>query len=109
MTERDARNQPVLDPQAIRRVARLARLEISDEQVLACSRELSSVLDHIDRLRTLDLDGVEPMTHPSDIEAPLADDVPEPGLPTSVLLGMAPEADAPFVKVPPVFRGGPDA
>jgi aspartyl-tRNA(Asn)/glutamyl-tRNA(Gln) amidotransferase subunit C len=72
-------------------VAKLARLELSDEESERMAAELSKVLDHIEKIRELDLDGVEPTAHVIDIVAPLRADVPEPSLAHDVALASAPE------------------
>ena len=53
--------------------------------------ELSKVLDHIEKIRELDLDGVPPTSHVVDVVNALRPDEPEPSLPVDVALGSAPE------------------
>ena len=53
--------------------------------------ELSHVLDHIEKIRELDLDGVPPTSHVIDVVNALRHDVPEPSLPPEVALAAAPE------------------
>jgi aspartyl-tRNA(Asn)/glutamyl-tRNA(Gln) amidotransferase subunit C len=72
-------------------VARLARLELSEADAERMADELSKVLDHIEKIRELDLHGVEPTAHVVDIVAPLRADDPEPSLPREVVLAQAPE------------------
>jgi len=72
-------------------VARLARLELSDEEAERMAVELSKVLDHIDRIRELDLEGVEPTSHVVDVVNALRADEPRPSLPREVALAQAPE------------------
>jgi aspartyl-tRNA(Asn)/glutamyl-tRNA(Gln) amidotransferase subunit C len=89
-----------------RKVARLSRLSLSDEQVERYRSQLSAVLGYVERLRRADLAGVEPMAHVGDAVNRLDDDVPGPTLPNSVLMQMAPEAMEPFIKVPKVLDDG---
>ncbi|WP_249009771.1 Asp-tRNA(Asn)/Glu-tRNA(Gln) amidotransferase subunit GatC [Conexibacter sp. DBS9H8] len=78
-------------------VAALARLALTDAEAERMAVELSSILEHIDRIRALDLDGVAPTAHVSDATAPLRPDVPVPSLPREALLAAAPEvADGGF-------------
>ena len=71
-------------------VARLARLELSDGEVDPTARELSAVLDHIARIKELDLEGVAPTSHVVEMTGRLrADEVVE-SLPREVVLGQAP-------------------
>ena len=55
------------------------------------SVELSKVLDHIDKIRELDLEGVRPTSHVIDVVNALRADEPEPSLPVEVVLASAPE------------------
>jgi len=72
-------------------VARLARLELSDDEVERMSVELSKVLDHIEKIGELDLEGVPPTSHVIDVVNALRADEPEPSLPREVILAAAPE------------------
>jgi aspartyl-tRNA(Asn)/glutamyl-tRNA(Gln) amidotransferase subunit C len=72
-------------------VARLARLELSDDDVERMASELSKVLDHIEKIRELDLDGVPPTSHVIDVVNALRPDEPIPSLPVKVVLEAAPE------------------
>ncbi|MFL5826659.1 MAG: Asp-tRNA(Asn)/Glu-tRNA(Gln) amidotransferase subunit GatC [Thermoleophilaceae bacterium] len=78
-------------------VARLARLELSEEEVERFSKELSTVLDHIEQINQLDLEGVEPTSHTIQVENVLREDVPRPSLPREKALEQAPDvADGGF-------------
>jgi aspartyl-tRNA(Asn)/glutamyl-tRNA(Gln) amidotransferase subunit C len=82
----------MLDRDQVLHVARLARLELSDDDVERMASELSKVLDHIDKIRELDLEGVPPTSHVIDVVNALRADEPEPSLPREVILAAAPEA-----------------
>jgi aspartyl-tRNA(Asn)/glutamyl-tRNA(Gln) amidotransferase subunit C len=81
----------MLDRAQVLHVARLARLELTDEEVDRMAVELSKVLDHIDKIRELDLEGVPPTSHVVDVVDVLRADQPEPSLPQHVILAAAPE------------------
>ncbi len=81
----------MLDRAQVLHVARLARLELSDEEVQRMAGELSKVLDHIEKIRELDLAGVEPTSHVIDVAGVVRPDEPEPSLPVEVALAGAPE------------------
>jgi aspartyl-tRNA(Asn)/glutamyl-tRNA(Gln) amidotransferase subunit C len=88
----------VLSREEVDHVAKLARLELSDAEAERYAGELSKVLGHIDRIRSLDLDGVEPTAHLVDLSDAQRADEPRPSLPRDVLLAAAPEvADGGFV------------
>jgi len=72
-------------------VARLARLELTDDEVDRMASELSKVLDHIEAIRELDLEGVPPTSHVIDVVNRLRAEQPEHSLPREVILAAAPE------------------
>ena len=72
-------------------MARLARLELSEEEVQRMAGELSQVLDHIEKIRELDLREVPPTSHVIDVAGVVRADEPEPSLPVEVALASAPE------------------
>jgi aspartyl-tRNA(Asn)/glutamyl-tRNA(Gln) amidotransferase subunit C len=81
----------MLDRDQVLHVARLARLELSDEEVERMASELSHVLDHIEKIRELDLDGVRPTAHVVNSAGPLRADEPTPCLDRDSVLEAAPE------------------
>ena len=80
-----------LDPEQVLHVARLARLELTSDELERMARELSHVLDHIEKIGELDLAGVPPTSHVVDVPAPLRADQPQPCLPREAVLASAPE------------------
>jgi aspartyl-tRNA(Asn)/glutamyl-tRNA(Gln) amidotransferase subunit C len=80
----------MIDRDEVLHVARLARLALSDEEVERMARELSVVLDHIEHISELDLEGVPPTTHVIDVAGALREDEPRPSLPREVALEQAP-------------------
>jgi len=81
----------MIDRDQVLHVARLARLELSDEEVTRMAEELSHVLDHIEKIRELDLEGVPPTSHVVDVAGPLRADQPTESLPREAVLAAAPE------------------
>jgi aspartyl-tRNA(Asn)/glutamyl-tRNA(Gln) amidotransferase subunit C len=81
----------MIDRAQVLHVAKLARLALSEEEVERMSRELSAVLDHIERISALELDGVAPTSHVVDVVNALRPDEPRPSLPREVALAPAPE------------------
>jgi aspartyl-tRNA(Asn)/glutamyl-tRNA(Gln) amidotransferase subunit C len=80
----------MIDRAQVEHVARLARLELSEEETDAMARELSGVLEHVEKISELDLDGVPPTSHVVDVTAPLREDEPQPCLPQEKALEQAP-------------------
>lgn len=93
----------------VRKVARLSRLELSEDMLEAQRKRLAEVLGYIDRLAELDLEGVEPMSGVADETNRLDEDIPGETLPTEALMKMAPDVHAPFVKAPKVLGDGSGA
>jgi aspartyl-tRNA(Asn)/glutamyl-tRNA(Gln) amidotransferase subunit C len=90
----------VIDRQQVLHVARLARLRLSEDEVGRMSSELSSVLDHIEKINELDLDGVEPTTHVVEVENVLRPDEPRPSWPRERILEPAPDSAQDGFRVP---------
>jgi aspartyl-tRNA(Asn)/glutamyl-tRNA(Gln) amidotransferase subunit C len=88
----------MIDREQVLHVARLARLSFDDDEVRRMSGELSKVLDHIEKIAELDLDGVPPTSHVIEVDNALRPDEPRPCLPREVALASAPAvADGGFL------------
>ena len=82
-------------------VARLARLELSEEELEVMAGELSGVLGHIEKIAELgDLEDVPPTSHVVAVENALRADEPRPSLPREVALASAPDEAAGGFRVP---------
>jgi aspartyl-tRNA(Asn)/glutamyl-tRNA(Gln) amidotransferase subunit C len=81
----------MLDREQVLHVASLARLHLSEEEVEKLRVELSDVLDHVAKIRELDLADVPPTSHVVAITGTLRPDEPVPSLPVAVVLASAPE------------------
>jgi len=86
----------------VQHVARLARLELSDEELERMREQLSAILEAVGKVAELDLVDVEPTAHPLDLVNVLADDVPRPSLPREEALANAPDPEDGFFGVPAV-------
>ena len=103
MTERPRSR---LDEEAVRKVARLSRLAVEENQIPRYAEQLSSILEHIERIQELDVDGVEPMAHPLPLNTRLDEDVPVAGMPVETLLENAPSVEGDYISVPKVLGEG---
>lgn len=83
-------------------VARLARLELSDEELERMREQLSAILEAVGKVAQLDLEGVEPTAHPLDLVNVLGDDDPRPCLTREEALANAPDPEDGFFGVPAV-------
>jgi len=72
-------------------VAKLARLQLDEDELQKMAVELSAVLDHVDRIRELDLEQVEPTSHAVDLAGVMRADQPIPCLDRDAVLAAAPE------------------
>jgi aspartyl-tRNA(Asn)/glutamyl-tRNA(Gln) amidotransferase subunit C len=83
-------------------VAKLARLELSDEELERMREQLSAILEAVGKVAELDLEGVEPTAHPLDLVNVFAEDEPRPSLPREEALANAPDPEDGFFGVPAV-------
>ncbi|MDX6426625.1 MAG: aspartyl-tRNA(Asn)/glutamyl-tRNA(Gln) amidotransferase subunit [Gaiellaceae bacterium] len=82
-------------------VARLARLELTDEEVVRFQEQLSDIIEAISKVSELDLSDVEPTAHPLEIANTWAEDEPGPSLPLEDVFANAPDREDDYFKVPP--------
>jgi aspartyl-tRNA(Asn)/glutamyl-tRNA(Gln) amidotransferase subunit C len=92
-----------LTPDVVRRVARLSRLKLKDEEVTKLASELSQVLHYVDQLNELDVANVEPMAHAIELANVFRADEPRPSLPREAALANAPKSDGKYFLVPPIL------
>jgi aspartyl-tRNA(Asn)/glutamyl-tRNA(Gln) amidotransferase subunit C len=85
-------------------VARLARIELDDDDVEHYRGDLSSILDYVDKLGELDLAGVEPTTHAVELASRLRDDEVEQRISADAALGNAPDVETGHFRVPKVVE-----
>ena len=90
----------MIEREQVLHVARLARLRLGDEEVERMTAELSQVLDHIEKIGELDLDGVEPTDHVVELENVLRPDEPRESWPRERMLDPAPDAADNAFRVP---------
>jgi|SRR5215218_7779629 len=97
----------MIDREQVLHVARLARLRLGDDEVERMASELGGILDHIEKIGELDLEGVAPTTHVVDVAGALRADEPRPSLPREVALAPAPAvADDGFLVPSPQAASG---
>ena len=90
----------MIDRAPVDHVARLARLELTDDESERMVRELTSILEHVERIGELDLDGVQPTSHVVELTNILRADEPGECLPREVALAQAPDATDEGFRVP---------
>jgi len=92
-----------LSIEEVHKVAKLARLELSDADAPRMAEQLNRILEYVDQLQQVNTDGVEPLAHPLPVQNVFRDDVPQPSLPVDEALKNAPVRNGNYFGVPAVF------
>ncbi|HKG36384.1 MAG TPA: Asp-tRNA(Asn)/Glu-tRNA(Gln) amidotransferase subunit GatC [Solirubrobacterales bacterium] len=90
----------MIDREQVLHVARLSRLRLAEQDVEKMAGELSGILEHVDRIGELDLDGVEPTSHVVDLENVMRPDEPRPSWPREQVVAQAPDPEEGAFRVP---------
>ena len=90
----------MIDRDQVLHVARLARLRLTDDEVERMASELSKVLEHVEHIDELDLEGVEPTSHVVAVENVLRPDDPRPSWSRDEMLERAPDPASGSFRVP---------
>ena len=88
----------------VEHVARLARLALTPEELERMRTQLNAILVHIDALKAVDTDGIEPTSHAVPLVNVMRDDEPGPCLPRDEALANAPERAGEFFRVPRIIE-----
>ena len=86
----------------VRHIARLARLDLDGDEIATFQPQLQAVLDHVNALTTLDLEGIEPTAHPAPTFGRMRDDSPHDSLTADAVLANAPDQAQGQIRVPKV-------
>ncbi len=89
----------------VRHVARLARLELDETEMLSLQGELNALLGHFADIQLVDTDGIEPASHAVAVQNVWAEDMPYLGLPRAEALRNAPVSKAGLFVVPMIIEG----
>ena len=90
-----------IDRDTVVHVARLARLDLREDEVDRLTAELAAILDAVSKVAELDLADVPPTSHPLDLVNVWADDEPRPCLTLDEALANAPAREGDLFRVPP--------
>ena len=88
----------------IEKVARLARLELSEEEKKTFGNQLEQILAYMEQLNRLDTTGVEPTSHAIPIQNVFREDETRSSFPQKEVLGIAPEEEDGHLKVPRIIE-----
>jgi aspartyl-tRNA(Asn)/glutamyl-tRNA(Gln) amidotransferase subunit C len=89
----------------VAKVARLARLKLTDDEVQSLTGQLGRILDYVAILDELDVSAVEPMVHAVELSNVLRADELTPSLPRTAALANAPKTDGKYFLVPAIIEG----
>ncbi len=93
-----------IDRAAVDHVARLARLDLTDDERERMRAELSQILEHAEKIQALDLDGVPPTSHSVSIRNALRPDEVTPSLAPDEALAVAAEVEDGRIRVPRIIE-----
>ena len=96
---------PRITVDEVARIAVLARLSLSDDEVRAMAHDLDQFLDYVSQLQSLDTTRVEPTAHAIPLPPPLREDRAIPGIDPELALANAPERAGTAFVVPKVIEG----
>jgi aspartyl-tRNA(Asn)/glutamyl-tRNA(Gln) amidotransferase subunit C len=92
-----------LSEKDVQYVAKLARLEVTSEEVAKYTLQLANILEYVEQLNKLDTANVEPLTHPLDVKNVFREDVVQPSLTQQEVLSNGPEIQSGHFKVPKIM------
>ena len=93
-----------VDQAAVRRIAHLARIALSDDEAPHLQGEINAILSFVEALNEVDVEGVEPMTSVIPMKLPMRDDVVTDGEIAPLVLANAPLTEDGFFLVPKVVE-----
>jgi aspartyl-tRNA(Asn)/glutamyl-tRNA(Gln) amidotransferase subunit C len=94
-----------LSPDVVAKVARLARLDLTPDELDEATHQLSDMLDHFADIDALDLTDVEPLNSPYPLVNVMRDDIEQPTLDRDEVMAAAPKSEDGRFWVPPILGG----
>jgi aspartyl-tRNA(Asn)/glutamyl-tRNA(Gln) amidotransferase subunit C len=95
-----------LERKDVEHVAHLARLALSEEELVRLHRQLDNILGYVEKLNQADTSGVEPLAHAAGAGNVFREDEVKPSLDRSAALAQAPDSDGWFFRVPRIIEAG---
>jgi len=93
-----------ISKEKVKHIAKLAHLKLKDDEVESYAKELSSILDYMEKLNELDTTSVEPLTHPTENKNVFREDELVISVDREDALKNAPQKDDKYFKVPKVIK-----
>lgn len=88
----------------VKHIARLSRLYVTDEEMETFSNQLSSIIEYVEQLNSLNTSDIEPTSHIIPLKNVMRSDIIEPSLPAENALKNAPDAAGAFYRVPKIIE-----
>ncbi|WP_333652290.1 Asp-tRNA(Asn)/Glu-tRNA(Gln) amidotransferase subunit GatC [Dissulfurispira sp.] len=88
----------------VKHIARLSRLSLSDKEIDIFSGQLSSIIEYVEQLNSLDTSNIEPTSHVIPLNNVMRDDIPAASLPVEDALKNAPDSTEKFYRVPKIIE-----
>ncbi|MBD2664668.1 aspartyl/glutamyl-tRNA(Asn/Gln) amidotransferase subunit C [Richelia sinica FACHB-800] len=95
----------MIDRELVRKVANLARLELTSDEEEKFTTQLGSILDYVEQLNQLDVSNVPPTTRAIDVKNITREDELKPYPERDAILNCAPDQEGDFFKVPKILNG----
>jgi aspartyl-tRNA(Asn)/glutamyl-tRNA(Gln) amidotransferase subunit C len=94
----------MLSLEEIRRLARLARIELGDAEAVSLGRDMDDILAMVEQMGAVDTRGIEPMSHPQEMPQRLREDRVTEGDERERFLALAPQSEDGLYRVPKVIE-----
>ncbi|MDI6728463.1 MAG: Asp-tRNA(Asn)/Glu-tRNA(Gln) amidotransferase subunit GatC [Thermodesulfovibrionales bacterium] len=88
----------------VKHIASLSRLSMSDNEIDIFSGQLSSIIEYVEQLNSLDTGNIEPTSHIIPLNNVMRDDIPAASLPVEDALKNAPDSTEKFYRVPKIIE-----
>ncbi|MBA4709780.1 Asp-tRNA(Asn)/Glu-tRNA(Gln) amidotransferase subunit GatC [Aquitalea sp. FJL05] len=93
-----------LTHQDVARIAKLARINVSDEEIAAVGNQLNNIFGLIEKMQAVNTDGIEPMAHPQDVSLRLREDIVTQTNQREAFQAVAPQVEKGLFLVPKVIE-----
>ena len=92
-----------IDAEQVKKVAKLARLDLTEQEMSDFTDQLSAILEYVEKMNELDTEDVQPLAHCLAVSNVFREDVVKESLGTDKTLANAPQRDGDFFKVPKIL------
>ena len=92
-----------ISPKDVEALSRLARIQLTDEELARFADQMEEILSHVEKLKAAKTDGIPPTSHVLPLSNVFREDTLQPSLPVDQALANAPEREGPYFKVPKII------